>query len=129
MRVWTSKCHPGTTSYLLPLLLRGLALSLSIGLITLELASRHLLDKHLVQLLVGATGGLREVEPQEDQAQDGQAAEDEAESPAVSSPLLPVLPRFLNGNSLSVLTKWLDLEFARLGMTQRLHSNYKTIRA
>lgn len=30
-------------------------------------------------------------------------------SPAESSPLLPVLPRFLNGNSLSVLTQWLDL--------------------
>ena len=57
------------------------------------------------------------------------AADDEAESPAVSSPLLPVLPRFLNGNSLSVLTQWLDLAFARLGMTQRLHSTYKTIRA
>jgi hypothetical protein len=56
-------------------------------------------------------------------------ADDEAESPAVSSPLLPVLPRFLHGNSLSVLTQWLDLAFARLGMTQRLHSTYKTIRA
>jgi hypothetical protein len=56
-------------------------------------------------------------------------ADDEAESPAVSSPLLPVLPRFLNGNSLSVLTQWLDLAFARLGMTQRLHSTYKMIRA
>jgi len=55
--------------------------------------------------------------------------DDEAESPAVSSPLLPVLPRFLNGNSLSVLTQWLDLAFARLGMTQRLHSTYKVIRA
>ena len=57
------------------------------------------------------------------------AADDEVESPAVSSPLLPVLPRFLNGNSLSVLTQWLDLAFARLGMTHRLHSTYKTIRA
>jgi hypothetical protein len=56
-------------------------------------------------------------------------ADDEAESPAVSSPLLPVLPRFLHGNSLSVLTQWLDLAFARLGMAQRLHSTYKIIRA
>lgn len=54
---------------------------------------------------------------------------DDAESPAVSSPLLPVLPRFLNGNSLSVLTQWLDLTFARLGMTQRLHHTYNNIRA
>ena len=60
---------------------------------------------------------------------DSAAVDDEAESPAVSSPLLPVLPRFLNGNSLSVLTQWLDLAFARLGMTQRLHSTYKAIRA
>lgn len=51
------------------------------------------------------------------------------ESPAVSSPLLPVLPRFLNGNSLSVLTQWLDLAFARLGMTERLHHAYNHIRS
>lgn len=50
-------------------------------------------------------------------------------SPAESSPLLPVLPRFLNGNSLSVLTQWLDLAFARLGMTQRLHRTYNEIRS
>jgi hypothetical protein len=50
-------------------------------------------------------------------------------SPAESSPLLPVLPRFLNGNSLSVLTQWLDLAFARLGMTQRLHRTYNDIRS
>lgn len=50
-------------------------------------------------------------------------------SPAESSPLLPVLPRFLNGSSLSVLTQWLDLAFARLGMTQRLHRTYNEIRS
>lgn len=50
-------------------------------------------------------------------------------SPAESSPLLPVLPRFLNGNSLSVLTQWLDLAFARLGMTHRLHRTYNEIRS
>jgi len=61
--------------------------------------------------------------------QDFAAADDEADSPAVTSPLLPALPRFLNGNSLSVLTQWLDLAFAKLGMTQRLHSTYKSIRA
>lgn len=49
-------------------------------------------------------------------------------SPAESSPLLPVLPRFLNGNSLSVLTQWLDLAFARLGMSHRLHRTYNEIR-
>jgi hypothetical protein len=50
-------------------------------------------------------------------------------SPAESSPLLPMLPRFLNGNSLSVLTQWLDLAFARLGMSQRLHRTYNEIRS
>jgi hypothetical protein len=57
------------------------------------------------------------------------AADVAESSPAESSPLLPVLPRFLNGNSLSVLTQWLDLAFARLGMTQRLHRTYNEIRS
>jgi hypothetical protein len=73
--------------------------------------------------------GHDEVARQSPTQHDLAAADDEAESPAVSSPLLPVLPRFLNGNSLSVLTQWLDLAFARLGMTQRLHSTYKRFRA
>ncbi|KAL1582207.1 hypothetical protein WHR41_09081 [Cladosporium halotolerans] len=50
-------------------------------------------------------------------------------SPALWSPLLPVLPRFLNGNSLAVLTQWLDLAFARLGMSQRLYQTYNNVRS
>jgi hypothetical protein len=79
---------------------------------------------------LAGTSGNQGVASQSPSQQDLAAtADDEAESPAVSSPLLPVLPRFLHGNSLSVLTQWLDLAFARLGMTQRLHSTYKSIRA
>ena len=61
--------------------------------------------------------------------QDGPNIQVSEPSPAESSPLLPVLPRFLNGNSLSVLTQWLDLAFARLGMSHRLHRTYNEIRA
>lgn len=76
------------------------------------------------------TSGNQGVASQSPSQQDLAAtADDEAESPAVSSPLLPVLPRFLHGNSLSVLTQWLDLAFARLGMRQRLHSTYQKFRA
>lgn len=70
----------------------------------------------------------RDIEENGSPRQPEPAATTEAESPAVSYPYLPVLPRFLNGNSLSVLTQWLDLAFARLGMSQRLHQTYNKVR-
>ena len=40
------------------------------------------------------------------------------------SQLLPMLPRFIDGNSLFMLMQWLDLAFARLGVKQNLSSRY-----
>lgn len=39
--------------------------------------------------------------------------------------LLPALPRFSTGNSLYILTQWLDLAFARLGSPQRFSHGYR----
>lgn len=38
---------------------------------------------------------------------------------------LPVFPRFMNGNSLYILTQWLDLAFARLNHSSRFSHLYK----
>lgn len=48
------------------------------------------------------------------------SGEEDGMSPAISTILLPVLPRFVHANSLSVLTQWLNLAFARLGVEQRI---------
>jgi hypothetical protein len=44
----------------------------------------------------------------------------DASSPVLASSLTPLLPRFVHANSLSVLTQWLNLAFARLGVDQRV---------
>jgi hypothetical protein len=38
---------------------------------------------------------------------------------------LPAIPSFTSGNSLSVLTQWLDLAFARLGLPERFSWQYR----
>lgn len=37
---------------------------------------------------------------------------------------LPALPRFLSGNSLQILTQWLDLAFARIGVKHRFYNRF-----
>lgn len=59
------------------LLLSRLTHDLCLGLIPLELPRRHLLDKHLIQLLVTSARRLRLVNPQVHQADDRQPTEDE----------------------------------------------------
>jgi len=44
--------------------------------------------------------------------------------PSRTQELLPTLPRFTGGSSLYILTQWLDLAFARLGIPQRFSNQY-----